>query len=100
MAMKRVEHYLQMYFWDTPIVKVIPARLKLAWAQKCVPEIYTKADEDTCHCKNGYYKRKRMSVLIAEALVGREVPGPKKDDLADAYVQARAFIQKYVPQTT
>ena len=42
MAMKRVEHYLQMYFWETH-TKVVPARLKLAWAETHVPDVYARA---------------------------------------------------------
>lgn len=93
MAMKRIEHWLEFYFRDVPIYKSQSAARKLVWAAKHAAAEHAAALQESQHCTNRYYRRKKMSVAIVERLLEGPIENKKKDDLADAYLQARAFVQ-------
>lgn len=93
MAMKRIEHWLELFYKDVPVYRNMQAARKLVWAAKHAPAEYAAAAQEVEHCTNKYYRRKKLSVAIVERLLECPIESKKKDDMADAYLQARAFLQ-------
>ena len=98
--MRVIEGFLFMYFTRKKMEGASNIKKIISYSPKYKLKCYT-GEPIVLKCKEGYYKRKRLSIEHCTRLITEDAPewkklfegSKKKDDLSDCYLQGLSYIR-------